>query len=195
MLFKKRWSDRTKLIEEPLFKSYCFARFSFKNKIDVVSQSGVVNVVNFKGKYMPIIMGALTFFLPCGFTITAQGLALASGNIIQGSLIRRTGGDGTTGQPGKGQLVLDELVEHGVIEPTPLQVERGIEKGTLLDKKEVLINQISRKFGVSEDDRLLIMGMEDMGAIYHKTTHDSIMFYVVIGSYIDNIIVYPIKKV
>ena len=54
VLFKKRWSDRTKLIEEPLFKSYCFARFSFKNKIDVVSQSGVVNVVNFKGKYISV---------------------------------------------------------------------------------------------------------------------------------------------
>lgn len=42
---------------------------------------------NFNGKYMPIAMGALTFFLPCGFTITAQGLALASGSPIQGSLI------------------------------------------------------------------------------------------------------------
>ena len=42
---------------------------------------------NFKGKYMPFIMGALTFFLPCGFTITAQGLALLSGNPIQGGLI------------------------------------------------------------------------------------------------------------
>lgn len=42
---------------------------------------------HFKGKYMPFIMGALTFFLPCGFTITAQGLALLSGNILQGGLI------------------------------------------------------------------------------------------------------------
>jgi len=41
----------------------------------------------FKGKYMPFIMGAITFFLPCGFTITAQGLALISGNPIQGGLI------------------------------------------------------------------------------------------------------------
>jgi len=45
------------------------------------------NELNFKGKYMPFIMGALTFFLPCGFTITAQGLALLSGNPIQGGLI------------------------------------------------------------------------------------------------------------
>ncbi len=42
---------------------------------------------HFKGKYMPSIMGALTFFLPCGFTITAQSLALLSGSPIQGTLI------------------------------------------------------------------------------------------------------------
>lgn len=47
----------------------------------------VADESNFKGKYMPFFMGALTFFLPCGFTITAQGLALASGSIIQGGLI------------------------------------------------------------------------------------------------------------
>ncbi len=42
---------------------------------------------NFTGKFAPVIMGALTFFLPCGFTITVQALALASGNPIQGALI------------------------------------------------------------------------------------------------------------
>jgi sulfite exporter TauE/SafE/copper chaperone CopZ len=41
----------------------------------------------FSGKYMPFVMGALTFFLPCGFTITAQGLALLSGSLLQGGLI------------------------------------------------------------------------------------------------------------
>ncbi|MDA3802453.1 MAG: sulfite exporter TauE/SafE family protein [Patescibacteria group bacterium] len=46
-----------------------------------------VNEDNFKGRYMPFVMGALTFFLPCGFTITAQTLALASGSMIQGMLI------------------------------------------------------------------------------------------------------------
>lgn len=48
---------------------------------------GIVNESNFQGKYMPFIMGALTFFLPCGFTITAQGLALVSGSAIYGALI------------------------------------------------------------------------------------------------------------
>ena len=47
----------------------------------------IANENNFQGKYMPLIMGALTFFLPCGFTITAQSLALLSGNVFQGGLI------------------------------------------------------------------------------------------------------------
>jgi sulfite exporter TauE/SafE/copper chaperone CopZ len=47
----------------------------------------IANESNFKGKYMPFLMGVFTFFLPCGFTITAQGLALLSGNALQGGLI------------------------------------------------------------------------------------------------------------
>jgi len=42
---------------------------------------------NFTGQWMPFILGALTFLLPCGFTITAQGLALLSGNAWQGAVI------------------------------------------------------------------------------------------------------------
>jgi sulfite exporter TauE/SafE len=50
----------------------------------------------FKGKYMPFIMGALTFFLPCGFTITVQSLALLSGSFLQGGLIMLSFVLGTT---------------------------------------------------------------------------------------------------
>ena len=47
----------------------------------------VADESHFKGRYMPFSLGALTFFLPCGFTITAQSFALISGNPLQGSLI------------------------------------------------------------------------------------------------------------
>src|SRR3990167_5352373 len=47
----------------------------------------IANEKNFQGKQMPFVMGALTFFLPCGFTITAQSLALLSGNAFSGALI------------------------------------------------------------------------------------------------------------
>jgi sulfite exporter TauE/SafE len=36
---------------------------------------------------MPVVLGALTFFVPCGFTQSMQLLALGSGNFLQGALI------------------------------------------------------------------------------------------------------------
>ncbi len=47
----------------------------------------IANENNFKGKYMPFIMGAATFFLPCGFTITVQSLALLSRSPLLGALM------------------------------------------------------------------------------------------------------------
>ena len=50
----------------------------------------------FQGRWLPFLMGAATFFLPCGFTITAQGMALLSGSLWQGSLIMLFFALGTT---------------------------------------------------------------------------------------------------
>lgn len=47
----------------------------------------VADEKKFHGKYMPFAMGALTFFLPCGFTVAAQSMSLLSGSAIQGALI------------------------------------------------------------------------------------------------------------
>ena len=47
----------------------------------------VADETRFKGRYMPFALGALTFFLPCGFAITAQSFALLSGKPLQGALI------------------------------------------------------------------------------------------------------------
>ena len=54
LTLKKRWSDRVQTIEEPLFKSYCFARFPLDEKAVVLSQRGVVKVVHFNGQYVPV---------------------------------------------------------------------------------------------------------------------------------------------
>lgn len=47
----------------------------------------VADEANFRGRYLPFVLGALTILLPCGFTLTAQGIALTSGNPLQGGLI------------------------------------------------------------------------------------------------------------
>lgn len=62
-----------------------FQRFQFS--VPKSATKFVASEKNFKGKHMPFLMGATTFFLPCGFTITAQSIALLSGNIISGALI------------------------------------------------------------------------------------------------------------
>jgi len=71
-----------------------FQRFQFtapKFLIRYVADEG-----NFKGQYMPFLMGAFTFFLPCGFTLTAQSMALISGNALSGALIMLAFVSGTT---------------------------------------------------------------------------------------------------
>jgi len=55
----------------------------------------IANEKNFQGKFAPFILGGLTFFLPCGFTLTAQSLALASGSPTTAALIMGTFALGT----------------------------------------------------------------------------------------------------
>jgi len=47
----------------------------------------VDGVTQRKGKATPLLVGAATFILPCGFTQTAQALALASGSAGRGALL------------------------------------------------------------------------------------------------------------
>lgn len=51
---RRKWSDRVKLVEEPLFGGYCFARFPLIDKKQVFTQRGVVNIVNFSGRHVPV---------------------------------------------------------------------------------------------------------------------------------------------
>lgn len=47
---RRKWSDRIKLVEEPLFKSYVFVRISEENRTDVRMTDGVINFVYWNGK-------------------------------------------------------------------------------------------------------------------------------------------------
>lgn len=46
----RQWSDRKKLIEEPLFKSYIFAHVNEKGRLAVLQTEGVVRCVSFNGR-------------------------------------------------------------------------------------------------------------------------------------------------
>jgi len=47
---RRKWSDRMKWVEEPLFKSYVFVRVDDKELSDVRAVNGVVNFVYWLGK-------------------------------------------------------------------------------------------------------------------------------------------------
>lgn len=51
---RRRWSDRIKEVQEPLFKGYCFARFPLRQKSWIISQQGVVCVVHFNYQYISV---------------------------------------------------------------------------------------------------------------------------------------------
>ncbi len=47
---RKKWSDRMKTVEEPLFKSYVFARVNEEEQTKVRMTAGVMNFVYWQGK-------------------------------------------------------------------------------------------------------------------------------------------------
>jgi transcription antitermination factor NusG len=47
---RRKWSDRVKLIEEPLFKSYVFVRVNDEGRTPVRMTDGVINFVYWDGK-------------------------------------------------------------------------------------------------------------------------------------------------
>jgi transcription antitermination factor NusG len=50
----KQWSDRKKIVEEPLLRSYIFVKVAEKQYRNVLETYGVVRYVTFEGKAVPI---------------------------------------------------------------------------------------------------------------------------------------------
>ena len=50
----KQWSDRKKMVDEPLFKSYLFVHTDLKNYFDILNTPGIVRFVCFEGKPVPV---------------------------------------------------------------------------------------------------------------------------------------------
>jgi transcription antitermination factor NusG len=51
---RRRWSDRIKTIDLPLFSRYVFCRFSFEDRLKVLQISSILSIVGFGGKPCPI---------------------------------------------------------------------------------------------------------------------------------------------
>ncbi len=51
---EKKWSDRKKMVDEPLFSSYVFVYIEEKEHLPVLRTPGVVRFVMFEGKKVPL---------------------------------------------------------------------------------------------------------------------------------------------
>jgi transcription antitermination factor NusG len=51
----RRWKDRRKRLELPLFPGYVFVQIALQGKLDVLCLPGVVELVSFQGKPVPVL--------------------------------------------------------------------------------------------------------------------------------------------
>jgi transcription antitermination factor NusG len=51
---RRRWSDRIKVVEEPLFPGYLFCRFDINNRLPILTTPGVIQVVGFNRTPVPV---------------------------------------------------------------------------------------------------------------------------------------------
>jgi transcription antitermination factor NusG len=104
LTIKSKWSDRTKLIEEPLFKSYCFVRFSINNsniRNEILAQKGVVSIVRFNNQYVPVegsVISSLKILIennlkldPCPFLKEGDKVVIRKGSLkgVEGYIVEK----------------------------------------------------------------------------------------------------------
>lgn len=83
---KKKWSDRIKIVEEPLFKSYIFVKVAEEHRTEVRMVNGVVNFVYWLGK--PAVIPekeilTIKRFLDEYQEVSAQPIKIAPGQKVQ----------------------------------------------------------------------------------------------------------------
>ncbi len=70
---RRRWSDRVRTVELPLFPRYVFCRFSFADRLKVISIPSVQSVVGFGGEPAPVQDAEIDSVK----TLVGSGLAVA----------------------------------------------------------------------------------------------------------------------
>jgi len=53
-LVRRQWSDRVKIIQEPLFPGYLFCRFDPLDRLQVLTAAGVISIVSFGNRLLPV---------------------------------------------------------------------------------------------------------------------------------------------
>jgi len=99
----RRWKDRRKRLELPLFPGYVFVQIALQCKLDLLRLPGVVDFVRFQGSPVPVLSGEIESlrqglsgaclvhphpFLQAGRKVRIRGGALEG---VEGIFVRRRG--------------------------------------------------------------------------------------------------------
>lgn len=99
----RRWKDRTKVIESPLFPSYIFVRIDIKNRLQVLGIPGVVRLVGFNGSPAALPEEQINVLRkglaqnpkaePCRYFSAGRSVRVKSGPFegLEGTLVRHKG--------------------------------------------------------------------------------------------------------
>jgi transcriptional antiterminator NusG len=97
---RRRWSDRIQPVELPLFPRYVFCRFTFEQRLKVLSSPGVHGIVGFGGKPCPVSEDEIAAVkamvdsnkpvMPWPFVRVGQRVRVCDGSLsgLEGTLIR-----------------------------------------------------------------------------------------------------------
>jgi len=140
---KRRWSDRVKVIELPLFSRYVFSRFSFEHRLKVLEITSINKIVGFGGQPYPVddqviqdLKAVVGSGLPCNpwpFIRVGQRVRICEGPLAgtEGILVREKSGY---------RVVINvELLNRGVA----VEVERDLVRPC----KEVVLPPLYRSAG------------------------------------------------
>lgn len=86
---RRRWSDRIKTLELPLFSGYVFCRFGFEHRLAVMQVPGFASIVSFGGKPCPMADREIATLQ----AVEASGLPFSPWpTLYQGQRVRVCGG-------------------------------------------------------------------------------------------------------
>ena len=100
---RRRWSDRSKAVEFPLFPGYVFCRFDYERRFPVLVTPGVTSIVGFANVPTPVSedeIVAVRTILASGFPAqpwpivrVGQSIRIEHGSLagLQGTLVREKG--------------------------------------------------------------------------------------------------------
>jgi len=100
---RKRWSDRIKEVESPLFPGYLFCRFDAQNRLPILKTPGLVQIVGYNRQPIAVDEGEINAIQtlvasgvpnqPCSFVEIGDRVRIDSGSLrgLEGILVESRG--------------------------------------------------------------------------------------------------------